>query len=135
MRETLKLIMAGGLKESPFPREEIDILRGILRDVLEDFGFDRGEARPGDADQQTEVRLLQSLMEAFRDPDSYFCEWWSLGVWLGSPTRRLPRAPAIFDRKTKWKFQEIAEEVHGDWQRNYSSMSEHAALVQRQFEE
>ena len=57
-----------------------------------------------------------------------------MGVWLGSPSRKLPRTPAVFDRKTKWKFQEITEEERGDWQRNYSSLREHAELVQKQFE-
>ena len=40
----------------------------------------------------------------------------------------------MFDRKTKWRFQEITEEERGDWQKNYSSLREHSELVQKQFE-
>ena len=55
-------------------------------------------------------------------------------MWLGSPTRKLPRTPSVFDRKTKWRFKEITEEERGDWQKNYSSLREHTDLVQKQFE-
>ena len=72
---------------------------------------------------------------AFGDPDSYFCTWWSLGVWLGAPSRKLPRTPAVFDRKTKLRFPDLAEEERGDWQRNYSSITDHADLVLKQFKE
>lgn len=85
--------------------------------------------------QPFEVRLIQGLLAAFGDPDHYFGEWWAQGVWLGSPSRKLPRTPAVFDRKTKWRFTETSEEGRGDWQPNYSSLQEHAELVHKQFEE
>ena len=56
-KATLAKLMAGGLTESPFPAREMDIIRGIVRDVLEEHGFDRGEKRNGDAEQITETRL------------------------------------------------------------------------------
>ena len=74
--------------------------------------------------------MIQSLLMAFRDPDHYSCTWWALGVWLGSSKRKLPRTPAVFDRKTKWKFQEPGEDERSDWQRNYSSITDHVALVE-----
>ena len=49
---------------------------------LKAAGAERDEAQ-GDADQPTEVRLLQAFMEAFRDPDHHFLHWWAQGVWLG----------------------------------------------------
>merc|ERR1712127_1038781 len=65
--------------------------------------------------------------------------WRAVGVWLGSPTRKLPRAPAIFDRKTRWRKIEpwrdfFSDELHGGWQTNYPSLVEHARLVRTQFE-
>ena len=39
----------------------------------------------------------------------------------------------MFDRKTKWRFQELGEDERGDWQRNYPSLAEHAELVLKQF--
>ena len=81
-----------------------------------------------------EIRLIQALLEACEDPDHYFCEWWAPGEWLGSMSRTLPRTPAIFDRKTKWRWAEPTDELHGEWQDNYSSLKEHADLFQKQFE-
>ena len=85
--------------------------------------------------QVFEVRLIQGLLEACEDPDHYFCNWWARGVWLGSPTRRLPRTPAVFERKTKWRLSDAPDEDVNEWQRNYSSITEHRKLVQAQFKE
>ena len=54
-------------------------------------------------------------------------------MWLGSPSRKLPRTPAVFDRKTKWRFPEMTGDCRSDWQKNYSSIGEHAELVEKQF--
>lgn len=89
----------------------------------------------GDVVQQFEVRLIQSLLMAFDDPDAYFCSWWALGVWLGSPSRKLPLTPAVFDRKTKWRFPEMTEDERSDWQHDYSSISGRAELVLKQLKE
>ena len=85
--------------------------------------------------QVFEIRLIQALLESCEDPDAYFCNWWATGVWLGSPKRRLPRTPAVFDRKTKWRLAEPTEQLHGEWQCNYPSLKEHVSTVQAQFEE
>ena len=74
------------------------------------------------------VRLTQELLSAFGDPDSYFCTVWARGVWLGSPARRLPRTPAVFDRRVRWRLTELGEDTHGERQRNYSSVAEHGVL-------
>ena len=56
------------------------------------------------------------------------------GVWLGAPDRKSPRTPAVFDRKIIWKKLGKTDEPHGGWQQNYSSIGEHAHLVEKQFE-
>ena len=66
----------------------------------------RESYRAGDRVQAFEVRLIQSLLFVFGDPDHYFGEFWARGVWLGSRERKLPRTPAVFDRKVKWKYSE-----------------------------
>jgi len=75
------------------------------------------------------------LLKAFKDPDHYFCRWWSRGVWLGSTERPLPRAPALFDRKTRWTLPEIDKDVEGVWRSNYSSTVENLEKVEEQFRE
>ena len=106
LRSALLDIMAGKLTSSPFPEAEVETLRTKLRQVLEKHGLGTGAKQEGDASQATDVRLVQALLTAFRDPDDCFCEWWAKGVWLGSPERPLPRAPAIYNRKTRWALKD-----------------------------
>ena len=78
-----------------------------------------------DVEQGAEVRLLQALLEAFKDPDAHFANFWAKGVWLGSVDRKLPRAPAIYERKTKWPRDDPELALQPEWQTNYSSLREH----------
>ena len=69
------------------------------------------------------------------DPDHHFCDWWARGVWIGSEEKKLPRTPALYERKTKWPLHDDSCALHGDWKANYSSLREHEAQVPKQFAE
>ena len=60
-RSALALLMAGKMSSSPFPEKATENLREKLKDILEAFGLERSEGRPDDAEQLTDVRLLQAL--------------------------------------------------------------------------
>ena len=94
---------AGVREVPPFPEELVAATRAELRSLLQNAGLGKCEARSEDAPQKFQVRLVQGLLRACSDPDHHFCTWWAQGVWLGSAERRLPRAPAIFERKTRWR--------------------------------
>ena len=128
------LLALGKFKDSPFDDATVKDVRDDLRIACKQAGHGHGLPQEGDCVQRFEVRLIQVLLAAFEDPDSYFCIWWARGTWLGSATRKLPRAPAIFDRKVKWRTMEPVDELHQGWQVNYPSLAEHADLVQKQFE-
>ena len=98
-------------------------------------GFEDGLPKEGDRVQLTEMRLVQELFRAFEDPDNYFCEGWSRGVWLGSPERPLPRAPAFYQRKTKWPLKDDSTQLPGDSRTNYSSIRDHEAQVEKQYDD
>ena len=133
LKATLAKLAAGGVEVNPFPEAGLDHLRQELRSVLRRHGKDEGQARPGDAEQATDVRLVQALLEAFGDPDSYFAEWWAQGVWVGSPQRPLPRTPCLYDRKTTWNLKDDGCTLHGDWTANYPSLKEHEIQVTKQY--
>ena len=133
LRKLLMALLGGGLTESPFPKDIVDDIRAELRKVLRHHGFDDGMPKPNDAKQITDVRLIQALLKAFDDPDSYFGEWWARGVWLGSPQGPLPRAPALYERKVKWPLKDEGETLHGDWKANYSSLKDHEEQVLSQY--
>ena len=50
------------------------------------------------------------------------------------PTRPLPRAPALYDRKTKWALKDEGDSLHGDWTTNYSSLKGHEEKVSAQYD-
>ena len=89
----------------------------------------------GGVPQAFDIRFMEALLKAFDDPDWYFCKIWARGVWLGSTERKLPRTPAVFDRKVKWRFPEPGPDPVGEWRRNYPSLDQHLKLVQTQLEE
>eukprot|EP00972_Heterocapsa_arctica_P013818 2037897-Heterocapsa_arctica.AAC.1 len=58
------------------------------------------------------------------DPDVQVCEFTSVGVWLGVD-KRMPRTPAVFERKRKWRLDETGDEASRTmWAENYSSAKE-----------
>ena len=134
LRTAMAALAAGKCDDSPFPKDVIDRVRMDLRLALKKDGFGDGLPEEGDVDQITEVRLMRALLEAFKDPDFYFCTWWARGVWIGAPDRVLPRAPALYDRKTKWPKHDESVCLHGKWKANYPSMKEHEAQVLKQFD-
>ena len=121
--------MEGKQEKSPCPEDLIQRVRDDLRIALKNAGMGDGLPKNGGRVQHFEVRLIQSLLKAFEDPDEMFGDLWGRGVYLGSQFRKLPRTPGVFDRKVKWKYAEATEPLHGEWQSNCPSLREHASVV------
>ena len=81
----------------------------------------------------SQVGLIQNLLSVSQDPGHYMCHWMAKGAWLGSMNRKLPRTPAVFDHKFKWRSMEPVDEMHQGCQTNHLSLDEHAYLVNKQF--
>ena len=122
------------VEEMPFDHRVLEEVRVDLRIICKEAGHGDGLPREGDVVQLFKIRLIQSLLSAFQDPDAHFCEWWAKGTRLGSKSRKLPRASAVFDRKARWRKIDPSDEMHGGWQKNDPSLVELATLVQKQFE-
>ena len=120
-KKLLILLSVGRIDKQPFDEATLEEVRSDMRIILREGAHGDGLPEEGDLVQAFEVRLLQSVLSACEDPDWYFCSWWARGVWLGSPKRKLPRTPAVFDRKTKWRWAEPTEDLQGEWQKNYLS--------------
>ena len=133
MKRLLMELAIGRHKESPFDTQIIDDIRVELRIICKQSGHGPGLPEEGDVVQAFEVRLIQGMMRVFGDPDEYMCHWWARGAWLGSPQRKLPRTPTVFDRKVRWAKIEPVDELHQGWQLNYPSLEEHANLVESPF--
>ena len=108
LTDKLGCIMAGKASASIFDEGWIDSLREGLKRAMVARGFDSGPA-PGDPKQDMELRLLASYMRCCEDPGWIpLVKYLAVGVRLGIGVR-LPRLPAIFPPKTKWKLEGQAD--------------------------
>ena len=53
-------------------------------------------------------------------------------MWPDSPSRPLPRVPALYNLKTKWALKEDGESLHGELRANYTSLKAHEEQVMAQ---
>ena len=84
--------------------------------------------------QNVQVRLLGSLLKLFEDPDWEAMKLYEEGVRIGVGTT-LPRTPAVFEEKVKWRVPGQADATEEDfrggaWRTNYSSATEHREEVE-----
>jgi len=122
-------LYTGRLKESPFAEEDFAEMREALREML---GMECREDTVAEG-QVFHVTLIARALKAFEDPDWQFIEGLSDGVALGGD-RVLPRAPAVFEEKEKWR---LAEEPGqgADAQENYKSVGPYISRVRELFRE
>merc|ERR1711957_806786 len=102
---------SGSPKESPalqFPGIGCRRDSGGYQDCPRAGGHGRWLAAGGRhcAECRSEVRLIQSLLKVFADPDHLCCEFAAEAAWLGAPCCKLPSMVALYERKTKSSLSE-----------------------------
>ena len=127
----LVFVMATGkLKDSPFPAMVIRQLKDVVKTEVARI---TGSKEWGTAvDQPIDVRFLQQALKATGDPDYKILNDYAQGVRLGY-RRKMPRTPAVFQRKKEWRLSQDEEDV--SWPPNYKSSMERKSGLQEQFEE
>ncbi len=134
-------LACGQIESDPFPQSELADLSEYALSLYD--GELGGGARPRDRDlpQQIRVRLLQSVLKDAGDPDWRGMDQFATGIRLGVG-RRMPRTPAVYARKRRWRIPEQADpegwtgqSFSGIWRDNYRSAKEQRAEVRRQLEE
>ena len=95
---------------------------------MRDGGADPS-VQSGDVMQAIRKRSVQSFLWLVGDPDFKICDTYAKGVPIGY-AMKLPRTPAIFERKTKWSVLIERGEV-GDyaWGKNYKYAEEHNKVL------
>ena len=94
-----------------------------------------GFRRDGKANHQAcsiDFELLGELARRMDDPDYRMCELMREGVPIGWQ-QRLPRTPAIYDRKTRWRSHVGEEGDNEGWKANYRSAVEHRGEIEKTF--
>ena len=122
----------GRVKECPFKPADVKALKDEVIMNLASMGIDL-ERSSGDRDDvPIDFRFLDLLLRAAEDPEVGIGDF-AKGVRVG-PGVRMPRLPALYKRKKKWRLASQAdlrnyledEEAGGEhtWRRNYSSLDE-----------
>ena len=73
LKKLLIMLAVGKVECLPFDDEEVEKVRNDLRLACKEAGHGDGLPLAGDFEQAFEIRLIQSLLSAFEDPDLYFC--------------------------------------------------------------
>jgi len=121
-------LAAGRVPEPPFEERALEEVRGIL---FENFGLQPcGEVAEG---QCFRLELLAGMLGRFGDPDADFVRGLAGGVPIGA-RGDLPRAPEIYEEKTKWALDDpTGAEV--EEKENYKSVGPHIDEVRKLFNE
>ena len=134
-------LASGKIVGDPFPPEITDSLVDFMYRISDDDGGGGARPRPGDRPQPVRVRLLQAILRLPGDPDPAVISDYATGVRLGVGVK-MPRAPAVFARKRRWKYaeQEYADrrdinDIEATWRDNYKSVQLHVDEVEAQWED
>ena len=119
----------GKIEKCPFPLEDVAELKQTVIDAAASSNL-RIQRRPGDrTDVPIDYRCLDILLRTAGDPEVGLGEY-AQGVRVG-PGTWMPRLPALFQRKTKWRLASQFDQLnylehssdHGEvWRRNYSTL-------------
>ena len=122
-------LASGKVTECPFPAEEISVLNRELLGIASHHGF-RMNGKPGDrTDVPIIFRFLQMLLQIADGSGDRLGDY-SRGVRVG-PGTRMPRLPALFRPKKKWRLAsqfdpldclEGSTDSSTVWRRNYSTL-------------
>ena len=125
-------LAAGKATVSPFPEQSVNAAQAAIGVLLAGTYTPKACDRP----QEVDVRLLQSHLRDAEDPDSgwFLSRMAERGHRLGVD-RQLPRAPAIFERKRKWRLDPPKDDdVPTSAEQNYASARERPAILKAAFE-
>ena len=127
-------MFAGKCKSSPFSSEEIRKGKVFLNDWCVSWGYDPRK-REGDVNQEVNIRLLQAFLHAAGDPEADALDGYAVGVSTGH-NRRMPRTPAVFEAKKKWRLDyEPPEKVSEVWAKNYKTADDNKKALKEKVEE
>ena len=127
-------MMAGKQAESPFAEKEVEKGRAFLTKWLESKG-QPCTINKDDVVQAPRLRLLQAFLRYCGDPDAEAMEAFCEGVRLGYRAR-MPRTPAVFNSKEKWRLKYEGPEVPVEtWSPNYQTARERAAFIEEKVKE
>ena len=136
IRQLMIHLACGRITVNPF--EDIFVEEAVK--IMELWCKQKGSQsgwKPGDVEQPVHTRRLQAFLECVGDPDAPALDAYLVGVRLGAGME-MPRTPAIYECKTKWRLPWRLPEVEcdGDWREvwrgNYISAVDNMEALKRE---
>ena len=128
-------LATGTWHNCPFSDELIQDGRELLLTALEMAGC-KLPVRETPEDQPFFLAAIEELLRISGDPDcrAFYSSKYSFakGVKVGYKLK-LPRIPAVFNRKNRWRKYALGDFELGDCRENYLSARQHAEHVHQQF--
>ena len=127
--ELLTRLALGQVESDPFPVTATGAIKGDIVRALSKHGLRLQRSSQDREDVPIDFRFLQLLLQAASDPEAGIGKF-ARGVRVG-PGVRLPRLPALYAKKRKWKlaeqskpddWQEDLANDGGCWRQNYSTL-------------
>ena len=122
-------LAVGRVEQCPFDPQSVRELKEATVEALKRHGLELGRKGADRTDLPIDYRYLDMLLSAAGDPEVHLGSF-AEGVRVG-PGARLPRLPALYPWKKKWRLPEQAdpldyqEEKCGTeriWRRNHASV-------------
>ncbi len=138
--EVFGRLARGEVAEDPFPAHLTQSMAERLMCVFDGHGIG-ARPQPEDREQPIRIRLLQALLREANDPDDVGMTQFAKGVKIGVGIK-MPRTPAVYLRKTRWRLAAQAEQQDGStlgyeaaWRDNYRPAVLHREELRRQLDE
>ena len=130
-------LACGKVTECPFPNEVIQRAKGLHDTWCHDCGVYSSRGEVEDLQQVVDVRRLQMFLRTCGDPDEAALDTYAMGVKVGADVQ-LPRTPAIYLEKQKWRLPELPED-EANWgevvRDNYVSASDNLDQLRKEIME
>ena len=129
--ELLMKLALGQVDKCPFDVDSVSELKRQVVETLQRDGIHMSRTSKDRVDVPIDFRFLSALLTAAQDPEVGLGDF-ACGVRVG-PGVRLPRLPALYPAKRKWRLPEQSnplDHLEGDaggesaWRRNYTSLQE-----------
>ena len=116
------------MAECPFPSDEVKNLKAEVVQCAATSGYDLRREAADRINTPIDFRFLQLLLTVAGDPEVHLGDL-SLGVRVG-PGARLPRLPALYPAKKRWRLSEQGDprnyleqvDTVSMWRTNYASL-------------
>ena len=126
----LTSLALGKVAECPFPSDEVKNLKAEVVQCAEANGYEMRREAADRINVPIDFRFLQLLLTVTVDPEVHLGDF-SLGVRVG-PGARLPRLPALYPAKKRWRLSEQGDprnyleqvDTVSMWRTNYASLDE-----------